>query len=93
MKVIEWETMFELSADNPVHKNMVTGVGDLVRLVNYEGELMPDIGIVVQQSAHDADMWRVEWTNSDPDHDGWAKGEMYDTWLETGDLWVIQQEK
>ena len=71
------------------HPNMVTEVGQIVQLVNYEGELMPDIGIVVQQSPHDADMWKVEWTNSDPDHDGWAKGEMYDTWLETGDLWVI----
>ena len=67
-------------------------VGDIVQLVNYEGELMPDIGIVVQQSPHTANLWKVEWTNSDPDHDGWAKGEMYDAWLETGDLQPITKK-
>ena len=50
------------------------------------------MALLYSSHAHDADMWKVEWTNSDPDHDGWAKGEMYDTWLETGDLWVISKK-
>ena len=86
---IELERLF-LSPTAEPHPNMVNGVGDFVQLVNYEGERMPDIGIVVQQSAHDNDMWLVEWTNCDTDHDGYAIGEMYDTWVETGDLWVIR---
>ena len=90
MKVIDWIKLGEYSDDHAVHQNMVNGIGDFVQLVNYEGNLMPDIGIVVRQSAHDRDMWLVEWTNCDPDHDGYAIGEMYDTWVETGDLWVIR---
>ena len=60
-------------------------VGDIVQLVNYEGELMPDIGIVVQRSKLSC-MWLVEWTNSDPDHDVWARGDMYEAWLDAEDL-------
>jgi len=88
---IELERLFVSPTTEP-HPNMVRGVGDIVQLVNYEGERMTDIGIVVQQSAHDADMWLVEWTNCDPDHDGYAIGEMYDTWVETGDLWAIRKK-
>ena len=74
------------------HPNMVTEIGELVQLVNSEGELIPDIGIVVEQSAHDADLWRVEWTNSDHEWEGYACGEVYHAWFETGDLWVISKK-
>ena len=89
MNKIELERLFVSPTAEP-HPNMVGSVGDIVQLVNDEGERMPDIGIVVQQSAHDRDMWKVEWTNSDRDYDGWAIGEMYDTWVDTGDLWVVR---
>ena len=89
MNKIELERLFVSQTAEP-HPNMVRGVGDIVQLVNSDGERMPDIGIVVEQSPHNADMWKVEWTNSDRDYDGWAIGEMYDTWVDTGDLWVVR---
>ena len=67
-------------------------VGDIVQLLNWEGKLMPDIGIVVKKSTSVNDTWLVEWTNSDPDHDVWVRGDMYEAWLDAEDLQPITKK-
>ncbi len=76
------------------HPNMVTGIGDVVQCVDMEGNPLPDVGIVIGQSAHDWNMWRVHWTCRNVDADGIYHGvREYETWTDTGDLWVIREEK
>ena len=71
----------------------VTGLGDCVQLVSSDGTLASDIGVIVEQSAHDRTLWRVVWLNCDE----WTTtngmyGDWYDTWVETGDLWAIRKK-
>jgi len=72
---------------------MVREVGDLVQLMSEYGDKMGDIGIVVEQSAHDRDLWRIQWLNTDESMmTNGHYGDWYDSWVETGDLWAIREK-
>mgnify|MGYP001188123867 CR=1 FL=1 len=86
---VSWKDLFDSATPPKPHPNQVRGIGDVVQMVSEFGERLPDIGVVVEQSANDWAMWRVEWTNSDRNYDGWAIGDMYDSWVDEGDLWRL----